>query len=656
MNDPSAKTLRLFTGISLLSALVLVYRLYLQAEALGLVLVSRRWTVGLAIMALFILVLAAISLAAWLPVQERLMQALRQLSGTLSRFRPLLFVLFIVSILAFSLLILGRYGVYFLGIPERLATFWLAVLINASLLKLISTRHSWIETLAFSALMIGVVYEAALLWPNLSTYPFSMGWSETSRFYYASLYFGNRIYGVDTLPTVLHPSRYLLQAIPFLVSGLPLWFHRLWQVLLWIAIPLATSAALAARLSISDRFKRWIFIFWAFLFMFQGPVYYHLLVCVLIVTWGFDSRRVWKSTAVVLVASIWAGISRVNWIPMPGLLAASLYFLEVRTGRESWWRYPLKPLLWFASGSLAGVASQFLYALWSGNELEQFGSSFTSDLLWYRLFPNPTYPEGVLPSILVLSLPVFLLIAWHLLKERASYHPIRLLGLASILAVLFAGGLLVSVKIGGGNNLHNLDGYLFILMVVAAYVYFGQTQQETELASWAGIPHPAVTALVLLAPLLYALQLGGPFERPDFQQAQEALQQLRQRVQETAQEGGEVLFMSERHLLTFNMVTGVRLIPEYERTFLMEMAMANNQEYLGRFRQELAQHRFDLIVTQPLYRQYKGWEYSFGEENDAFVRWVSEPVLCYYEIDDTIKEISLQFLVPRAELDNCAVN
>ncbi len=48
---------------------------------------------------------------------------------------------------------------------------------------------------------------------------------------------------------------------------------------------------------------------------------------------------------------------------------------------------------------------------------------------------------------------------------------------------------------------------------------------------------------------------------------------------------------------------------------------------------------------------FQGGTYHFGNENDAWVKWVSIPVLCYYEPIETFREAGLELLVPRAEME-----
>ena len=561
-------------------------------------------------------------------------------------------------------------------------------------------------------------YKIASFLPDISSYPFTLGWSETSRYYYASLFFSERIYGFSLPPTVLHPSRYLMQAVPFLVSGTPLWLHRAWQVLLWLALPLLTSLALVRRLRVPSGLWRWLALMWSFLYLLLGPVYYHLLVPVIILLLGFqplsfqplgfqrsgyldkaagkageaDRRsyglRLVLSLAALLLASAWAGISRINWFPAPGLLAAVLILLEQSVERPalsensngvghpqvslpwSWragLRYSLAPVLWVVLGTLTAFASQALYILWSNNPAESFTSSFSSGLLWYRLLPNPTFAPGILGGVLLVSLPLILLAASALLPRAAwkRVHPLRWLGLSAALLVLFAGGLLVSVKIGGGSNLHNMDAFLVFLLVITSALFFQHIALDRPLltAGEAAQPSTAGTSRRLArAGLLAGLLIVGwftitakapPLPLPERQEIEKGLYNLRRFTQEASQQGGEVLFLSNRHLLTFGELQDVRLVPEYERVFLMEMAMAENEAYLEAFHNDLKNQRFALIVSEPLYDQHKDENAIFGEENNAWVTQVSQVVLCYYEEIKLARYVHMQLLVPKAAPGEC---
>ena len=82
--------------------------------------------------------------------------------------------------------------------------------------------------------------------------------------------------------------------------------------------------------------------------------------------------------------------------------------------------------------------------------------------------------------------------------------------------------------------------------------------------------------------------------------------------------------------------------------------MGGNQEYLNQFYQDISNHRFSLIISEPLSRRHKGSTEPFGEENDVWVDQVSTRILCYYQPQKTLKSIHVQILAPRTDPGTCA--
>jgi hypothetical protein len=573
---------------------------------------------------------------------------------------------YILSFLIFPLLAMELASQRLANIPLRLAIFGLLSLGGAWIFKRARPDHSWITALFLTTLGYGFTYKLATFIPDVSAYPFSLSWSEASRYYYASLWFSKSIYGVDVPPSILHPSRYLVQSLPFFIPGTSLLVHRLWQVVLWMLTASLTSWLLVRRLVVDRKKSRVIslcVLFWSFLFLFQGPIYYHLLFMVIVLLWGFDSTRFWRNMLLVIFTSLWAGISRINWLPVPGLIAASLYLLEVNLKGKPVWRYILPPLLWVFVGTGFAYASMQIYESISGNPAAWFGSSFSSDLLWYRLLPNPTFPMGILPSAIFVSLPLVGLIVLRLFKHWHEYHLVRLAGLASVLFILFSGGIVVSVKIGGGSNLHNLDAYLTLLLVIGSYIYFDRFIPDSPVTNQGNLgegispdsnklfqfTEAILVALACIIPLYFTLITGGAFPHRDYPAAQAALQSINSVVQPVTKKGEQVLFINQRHLLTFDYFQGVPLVPEDELVFLMEMAMSNNVPYLQAFYDDLAKQRFGVIVSEPLNIQYQGRSHSFGEENDAWVKRISEPILCFYEPEREVSPAGVVLYTPRAD-------
>ena len=575
-------------------------------------------------------------------------------------------MIYIISFALFPCLVLSPAINLTANIPLRLGIFCLLTVGGAFLFHRTWPSQSWGAALLLTTLGYSTAYKLASFIPDVSTYPFSLSWSETSRYYYASLWLSKQVYGHLVPPSVLHTSRYLLQAFPFLFPGSSLWLNRFWQVLLWVVTSALTSWLLVRRLVLpginKPLFVTLSFALWGFLFLFQGPIYYHLLFMVILILWGFDSTRFWRSLVFVLIASLWAGISRINWLPVPGLLASTLYLMEVRVKDKSLRSYLFPPAVWVLVGTGIAYASQQAYQLWSGNPVAWFGSSFTSDLLWYRLLPNRTFPLGILPSATLVSLPLIGLMGLRLINRWRVFHFLRLAGLAASLLVLFGGGVIVSVKIGGGSNLHNLDAYLVLLLVIASYIYFDcfRPDQPHQLVEYAQnrLPptHNNTSDLVerifiagaLIIPLYFTLSTGEQLPKRDFPAAQAALQTINTATQEVVNLGGEVLFISQRHLLTFDYVNHISLVPEYELVFLMEMAMSDNAAYMDAFHADISKQRFAMIVSEPLVIQYQGRSHSFGEENDAWVTRVSEPVLCYYQPSTRLDSVGLVLYTPRA--------
>lgn len=524
--------------------------------------------------------------------------------------------------------------------------FWWLALAQTVGLRLVTSR-SWSVAFLLTLLLDGILFQTYGASLAVTQYPFSMGWSEASRYYYASLPFSKSLYGISVPLSIMHGSRYFLQALPFFINGLPLWVHRLWQVLLWLGITGLTSWLLVRRVRPRDWVTGLILGSWFFLYTFQGAVYYHLQVCVILVLLGVSSRHPWRSLISVLVASFWAGMSRLNWFPVPAMLAITLYLLEEPFSSVGhFWRYVAKPALWAVSGLAVALLGQAFYIAISGDkDLTAFASSLHSPLLWYRWFPSATNPLGIIPGILLVSAPLFVLIFQALRGRLPNLHPLRWSGLLAMLLILFAGGLVVSTKIGGGGDLHNMDAYMVLLAFIATYCILQRVEPETAtLSGFHAVTWPAMAFLLIVPVAFSLLHVGRPFIY-NKTQADEDLMTLRKTVQSYSK-SGEVLFMYERHLLTFGMIPDVPLVPDYEVLTLMEMAISDNRPYLDRYYSDLANHRFSAIVAL---RQNLGVSTGdFIEESNAWNLRVGQPLLCQYKPALTLTAPNIQVFVPRA--------
>ncbi len=577
-------------------------------------------------------------------------------------------------------------------------TWWLVLLASAALK--VALKTSWQGGFAAALVMLGVAYEIFIRFRAVSDYPFSLGWSETSRYFYASLYFSEWLYGERFPLSTLHPTRYFLQSLAYLIPSWGLTEHRFWQFLLWIALSTAVAVSLAWRSLTPDSqskittkattehdvkalkiFRRttslpsWLkgfcselesrklgipalFAGWFFLYLLLVGVYYHLTPLIFIPLLFVSPKHPWRSLIVVILASLWAGVSRVNWFPMPAMIAVAIYLLEVRysSNRVSniahrILHYLKWPFVWTISGLLTALAAQAAYIPLSGNanNPEMFASSFTSDLLWYRLWPNPLFPLGIVPAILIVSGP-FLFVLIAATRQWKRLHPLRWVGLWGMILVLFAGSLVVSAKIGGGGDLHNMDTYAVLLGIVAAYFIGGKVTSEAGSADLNPRPSWPVAAVALVIPLLFLIPSLAP--RVTYNKALTAnnLQQLKTLVESA---DGSVLFTTERHLVTFGQIEAP-MIPEYERVTLMEAAMSNNRKMLEQFYSDLRANRFALIVSGKENLFIKENE-PFAEENNAWNMRISPYILCYYEPVALFESDHSRFEVfaPRAVSGDC---
>lgn len=496
-----------------------------------------------------------------------------------------------------------------------------------------STRSIYID---FAVLLLGygLVYRAVGFLSEIQTGAFALGWSEGSRFYNASTFAARQLYGASLPLPVLHPTRYLLQALPFFVGINSILAHRVWQVILWLGATLLGSWLVARRVSRGLQFPVWLLTAFCWLFFFQGAVYYHLMVVAIIVLAGYNAEKPFRTLLFVVLAALWAGISRINWIPVPGLLAMTLYLFDKPMDLKHWFKYLVWPAIWTLFSLGVGLLSKQVYMRISGEDPALFDSAFSSALLWYRLFPNATFFMGILLAIGIVCLPLSVLVVKKM--KRGLYHQVvwpRWLLLGGILAAFFLGGVLVSLKIGGGGDLHNLDAFLVFFLIIALNVLAGKlVSDEGEIVGW-GVRdwQPVWLMLTLILPVFFTMIKvgGGPITWVKAEDND--LQILNQAINLTSDEPGKVLFISERQLLTFDSLDYREVVSPYEKVFLMEMAMGKNQPYLKQFYADLASGEFKAIVTDTINTNLQGRNRSFSEENNVWVQLVLEPMLEQYE-------------------------
>jgi hypothetical protein len=296
-------------------------------------------------------------------------------------------------------------------------------------------------------------------------------------------------------------------------------------------------------------------------------------------------------------------------------------------------------------------------------------------LLWYRLFPNATYGVGILAALLIAVAPALALLFYISATKKWALNAWQKLGLVLPLLAFLAVGLIVSTKIGGGGDLHNLDMFLIGILFTAVIAWENGGRQWLGQIDNSPVWVKGVLVLLLAIPgiqPLSALRSFGSVDDavwlvtltdvsnqrflemlPPQNEVDDILGTIRQEV-DARKSQGEILFLDQRQLLTFGYVKDVPLVPEYEKKILMNEAMSASASYFAPFYADLEAQRFSLIISEPLRAPVKDSNYQFGEENNAWVEWVVEPVLCYYEEIARFRSAQIQLLVPRQGEVDCS--
>ena len=565
--------------------------------------------------------------------------------GQGKRLFSLLLLLFITVSLFFLLIGVEEFRPILTLYFVRAFFFFSAALLLTIILNAHYEHSDWVN-FAIAWLGLAVIWALLAYIPLQPSYPFSKSWAETSWFYYASFFYDQKLYGADIPWPFLDIGRPFLLSFAYLLPKPSLAVMRIWQSTLWVGTALLVAWRLSKRLNLTGKTARILYILWGFLWVLLGPIYMHLALVVVIVLWGFDSKRLGKSLFWVGIASIAGGIFRINWMPVPAILGLTLYFLEnpIPANKKTL-AYLRKPFWIGLTGVGVGVASFLLYAQLSGRADTRITSKFTATFLWERLLPNATLSTGLLFGILFVS--AGLLGGIYFVWRQTGYHRLRFGLLAAMLAILFVGGTVASAKIGGGNNLHNYDAYLSMLMVWGSYAFAGCIQSEKTEPS----QNPRALRLFLLSVVLttvfWSILPARAFQLHDLETAKKELAQLNEFLQHADKAGERVLMIYSRHLLTFDLIESIELLPEYELEELTEIAISNNAAAAEAFRKSLVGREYDLIVTRVERDVIQGDDKPFAAENNAWVRTVSARLLNQYELVFYLPESGISIYAPK---------
>jgi len=526
------------------------------------------------------------------------------------------------------------------------------------------TRLTFSDVLA-GALLTGAVFAFASAYTKVSNYPFSLSWSEGNSLWDYSLLFARQRYLFPPdkpIFSYIDPGRQFLWGVIYLIPKINIFWARFWNAFLFTVPPLILAWIAFRQPAHTRKLAFWATL-WGFLFLFQGPIYAPLILAALLLLWAEEDTPIWLGVLLALVGGYLATVTRFTWALALPLWAWMLSLITPTAIQKSQRAHYVPPLLLSLASLLGGWLSGNLKIFFAGvwrfvsqylNFVPSLPFSTNVDelvlhhpLLWSRLWPNSTFPLGILPGIFLATFPLLLL--WYLWHRRGLYswslwgYKIAMGELAFFLAV----GILVSLKIGGGNNLHNMDMFLISMLFITAALWQQGGADWLAVRRW-NMKERIVLILIVLTPMYFIFLSANPRNIPDAQWWQPALQSVQHYVQIANEQGKEVLFMDQRQLLTFGYVEPTPLVVEYEKKYVMDKAMASDNQYFARYYHDLATHRFAVIITEPLdANRQSSADSNFAAENNAWVHWVSIPTLCYYRVESIFPAAGVAVLVPR---------
>lgn len=655
---------------------------------------SPRWLVLFCVFVLFCLaLLTAIVFSVF--EHNRFFFISRQIISIRSRLSFLRWIL-VIFLLIFPAWFLQRtmWGIVFDGGNFRILLWALTTFLISVLLTRDNTLIEWKALLA-SLVLTASTFTVAVSLQGVTGYPFSMAWSEGNRIWDYSMRFGRDRYGLSPdqdVYVLLDAGRMLVGGIPFLLPGVTIEAVRLW-VGLTLILPYFL-VGFAAFVIADKNIRIWLLMtLWVFLFLRQGPIHAPLVLAAALTVFLWR-KPLWLAIPLIIYAGYFAQISRFTWLFAPGMWIGMLELAGAslssgKLNRPHW----IRAITLGMSGVFGGFLLPKLMPLLnhpttptdvteltdqiaSAGVNSEFVANAVSDqpLLWYRLLPNPTYGTGILLGLAIAVLPVIILLSWLSVTKKWNLNIWQKLAIAGPLFAFLIVGLIASTKIGGGGDLHNMDMFLIgiAFTVFIAWVNGGKdTILKNEMPLWIRIVLIATLVIPSVIPLfqLRSNNFGDELDTlmvltdttdkkafdmlPDTTTIEESLRSIQEEVT-YAQEFGDVLFIDQRQLLTFGFIRSSPFIPEYEKKILMNEALSQNYQYYESFYHDITSQRFSLIVTEPLRTPVKDSSYEFGEENNAWVKWVSIPVLCYYEEIQTFKEVNVMLLVPKAVPDDCS--
>ncbi len=589
-------------------------------------------------------------------------------------------------LLAVLLVILPWYFIYyspwgglFTGFFTRTLLYGFVVLATALLLtterKTLLAWKAFLLSLLFVA--VGLVIGDAFV--RVTSYPLALHWSEGNRLWDYSLLYGRERYDYPAGEPIfawIDRGRQTLWGLPFLWPDLTIAGARAWSALM-ATLPYALLGWFAFRPLKTARLQWFLAGLWALIFLNQGPIYAPLILSAILVAFA---RRQALLIAVPLVAlaGLYAAASRFTWTFAPAMWAIMLSLSDAAmVQRRLRWQDGVRALVLGLSGLwstglpiITGILSSLFASAPSStgvidatpgaqgvSSVQALQATITSQpFAWERMLPNDVFPPGIVLGLLAAAGPLLLLMLYLVRTKHWKTLPWQRLVVLGGLAVFLIVGLIASAKVGGGADLHNLDMLLVSLVLLAGVAW--EARLHKHLRKWVASNRTVQMALtgMLLIPALFPLYSGAPLDLPEEERLAYIIERIDANVACAAQYG-PILFIDQRQLLTFRYQDQVPLHPEYEKKYVMDQALSANRAFFQEFVEDLASHKYALIVGELEDTVFRGRNPEYGDslavENNAWKRWVSIPLLRYYESVHDFQDAGVETFMPIGSSFEC---
>lgn len=515
------------------------------------------------------------------------------------------------------------------------------------------------KSIFLSILLVGGIFLIVDKMKGVVDYPFSLYWSEGNRFWDYSLLFAKNKYVYPQNQPIfafIDLGRQSLWGLPFLFGNVTIVVMRFWNVFLFTFVYVIFGYLVFKRKNTSIPLALFLGL-WTFIFLNQGPIYTPLILSAMLV-WVTGEAPLIISLLLVIVSSYYANLTRYTWSVAPAIWGVLLALFPSKSAAH---KDIDNKINWFrvisigTAGMFGGLILPMLIPLSTNGATQEFQGAIISSatstlqsqqLIWSRLWPNETFAPGIFMGILLATLPLILLLMVFFKQTKFKMNMFQISAVSVSCVAFLAVGLIASIKIGGGSNLHNLDMLFINLLILAGIAWKHGGQEWLQDFSHHSLVVKILLTFAIIYPLYPTIVTAYPIVLPSHEDQINTLSFIQKTVNE-AKKNGPVLFIDQRQLLTFGLIKDVPLVPEYEKKYLMDRAMSGDKSYFMKFYEDLRNHRFALIINEPSYLEYQSEEVSFGTENDIWIDWVVEPSLCYYRVLRSFKKPSVELLVPR---------